>query len=251
MPQFFIGENISEGTEIILKGPEAHHIINVLRLKTGDWIALSDGKGRSYNSRIMDVRRKELTVTIEDERPTIDTSNLPTLAIAITKHDKLELIIQKAVELGTPKIVTFKSERTVPKFSQSATSKKLERWNSIALSAAIQSGLPLKPVVYPPIEFHHLCEQLGSYHSKFIFWEGETENTLDRAFTKDTAKPLIIIGPEGGFAQDEVKMARSQGAISVSLGPQILRVETAAIAAITLCQYKLGNLNKGACGMIA
>lgn len=244
MSQFFIDKKLNVGETVKIENSDAHHIIDVLRLKVGEKIVLSDGSGNSFNARIESIEKKTVMANILNMRKTINTSCLPTLAIGITKHDKMEFIIQKAVELGCAKIIPFTGKRTIPKYTQSVTQRKIVRWNKIAVEAAKQSGLPLKPVVEDLISFEELCKMISKFQPTIIFWEGEEKRSIkDILQIEKIAKPLIIIGPEGGFPIEEVESAKGQGAKTASLGLQILRVETAAISAITLVQYHLGNMD--------
>jgi 16S rRNA (uracil1498-N3)-methyltransferase len=272
MPQFFVDQSFEVGCETKIVGGDAHHIIHVLRLQIGDWLVLSDGKGRSFRAEISSVRPKEVRALIIEEIKRRMAAPPPVLAFAIIKHDRSELIIQKAVELGCTNIIPFSSQRTIPKYQ--TIEKKLKRWQEIAIEAAKQSGLPFMPQIATPVDFNELCDLIPKYEKTILFWEGEDRKDMrsinipllckegsgevDRdlphltsprhktggqAYKGEECRILLIIGPEGGFDTIEVEKAKSQGAITVSLGQQILRVETAAIAALAVVQYELGNLS--------
>lgn len=231
---------------ITIEDDNAHHIIDVLRLRHGDWIVLSDGKGGRFRAEIQKTGKKLVTALIQERLPDIAGSNI-TLAQAVIKHDRIESIIQRAVELGVAKIIPFTSERTIPRFSKEAHAKKAARWNRIALEAAKQSGLSMKPVVRQISPLKNLLENSEKYDQKLLFYEGEANNTLQEYFAGlDTqalknSNTLVLIGPEGGFADDEVELAREHGFAALKLGPLILRVETATTAALALVQYFLGH----------
>lgn len=257
MPQFFIDQALTTGTEVTVTGSDAHHILNVLRLTTGDWIVLSDGRGRSFRAEIFEATSRSVRARILNEIlrsvPLVQTA----LAFAVIKHDRSEWIIQKAVELGCAAIVPFTCRRTIPKYAN--VEAKHARWQNIAIEAAKQSGLQLKPHVGLPTSFGKLCDTVKQYDKTLLFWEGERQNDLKSEISgfesrvtparqgisggSHGSRLLIIIGPEGGFDQTEIDEAKRQGAVTVSLGSQILRVETAAITALAIVQYELGNLS--------
>jgi len=248
MPQFFVDQLFEVGSETDIVGSDAHHILHVLRLKVGDWLVLSDGKGRSFHAEIVSVASKTVRLAITKEIERHAVAPPPTLAFAIIKHDRSEWIIEKAVELGCTKIIPFSCLRTIPKYE--AAEKKLKRWQDIAVEAAKQSGLPFKPCVDAPISFGKLCDTINKYEKTLLFWEDEQHNDLKSEVSNSESRVaghgsrfLIIIGPEGGFDLGEIESAKSHGAVTVSLGQQILRVETAAITALAVVQYELGNLS--------
>lgn len=243
MPQFFVEQlpQLGESTEI--SGEDAKHIAKVLRLNVGERLVLSAGDGRSFWARILSVHPKGVQVKLEEERPFRQPATELTLAQAIIKHDGFEWIVQKAVELGVTQFIPFVSERCVPQWSEGVAQKKLDRWKQIALAAAKQSGCPFLPQVSAPFTFSKLLEQSQSFDDALFLWESERYANLKvHLRTNKPKKRLLIIGPEGGFSQDEAEAAKTAGAKVLSLGPQILRVETAALASITLCQYEQGGL---------
>lgn len=248
MPQFLIDRNIRVGGTVPITGDDAHHIIDVLRLKTGDWIVLADGRGKRFRAGIAELGKKSLSVRIDEELPPLPITNI-TLAQAVIKHDRIETIIQKAVELGVTKIIPFTSERTISKFSKNAV--KIERWNKIAIEAAKQCGMAVKPAVENIISFEELILSVTDFDHKLMFFEGEEKSTLGEYFNNRGTEALghrgtlITIGPEGGFTPEEIKLARKNDFTTLKLGPQILRVETAATTAIALVQSCLGYFDNG------
>lgn len=250
MPQFFVDKKLTEGTEVEIRGSEAHHVLDVLRLHAGDWIVLSDGSGRSFRSTILATKAKALIARIgrEINRPAGRTP--PALAIATIKPDRLEWAVQKSVELGCRHIMTFVSERTARRqLSENSAARKSERLTRIAMAAAKQSGLPMRPELEAVRSFQDLCTRIPGFSPAVLLYEGESRKGLHDIWRKmpveekDSKAPLVIVGPEGGFTAAEVDQALASGALTASLGPQILRVETAAVAAVAICQYELGNMN--------
>jgi len=242
MPHFFIEHQLKIGEIAYILGHDAHHIINVLRLKIGDWLIISDGCGKSFRAVIKKISSKKIEVAVMNEWKTFEKLSSVSLAFAVIKHDRTEYIIQKAVELGCIELIPFFSSRTVPKYKDSINPTKEMRWERIALEAAKQSGLPVKPVVNKSISFKTLCNNFTKYKNVFLFWEGEEKTDLKSICNEIVEPLLIIIGPEGGFSPDEIELAKRHKAMTVSLGKQILRVETAAIAALAIIQYEIGNL---------
>lgn len=242
MPQFFIDKTFRIGDNIEIRGSDARHISQVLRLKTGDWIILSDGDGNSFRAIIEKSSPSNVTARIQDKIARREGKMPPALALALIKADRFEWAIEKAVELGCRRIVPFKSARTVPQYTVGANAGKIERWQKIALAAAKQSGLPFRPVIETPLEFSQLMEHANR---AVLFYEGEEKNDIRSLWNSRYAAEVntLIIGPEGGFTGEEILLARQSGVETASLGTQILRVETAAIAALTIWQYELGNMD--------
>jgi len=243
MPQFFIDQTFSKGSSVAIAGSDAHHIINVLRLKEGDWLIISDGRGKSYRAEIKKLKPKTVEVLVGEEKSLGRERPSVSLAFAVIKHDRTEYIIQKAVELGCADIRPFLSSRTVPTYSKNIGEKKLARWQSIALEAAKQSGLPFRPQIEEPVLFEKLCSRFEKYRKVFLFWEGEERTDLKSVSASIDSPVLIVIGPEGGFSKEEAELARKPGERTGSRGPQILRVETAALVALGIMQYETGNLS--------
>ena len=243
MPQFFIDTELDLGSEVEIRGSDAKHIATVLRLAAGDWLVIADGKGSSYRAEIVAASTHAVTARITGVYALRVNAQPPVLAQAIIKHDRNEWIIQKAVELGVREIVPFHSVRTIPRLGTGVTASKLKRWNRIALEAAKQSGLPFVPQVAEPVSFDGLIARVPSFATSILFWEGERERDLPslkhRLSTRTST--LVIIGPEGGFTVEEVQSAILADVITASLGPQILRVETACLAALAICQYEAGG----------
>lgn len=242
MPQFFTENKIAAGTEVTIRGPEARHISKVLRLKEGDWIVLSDGTGRSFRSVIKNVKYASVQAAIKEEVTRQETNPPPVLALAVIKKDRFEWAVEKAVELGAGRIIPFTCVRTVMHCAKAAVEAKEKRWQKIALAAAQQSGFPQKPVIGKTLEFGELCTVSKKFGTAILFYEGEKDTHIGSILKNREKKPdaLLIIGPEGGFTDDEVRRAKDAGILTASLGTQILRVETAVITALAIWQYEMG-----------
>jgi len=243
MPHYFVERAMHVGDEVVLRGGDARHVLRVLRLARGDWLKLSDGQGKTFRAEIIATATTHLTARITEECASRQGTPPPLLAIAIIKHDRTEAIIQKAVELGIQRIVPFSSARTIPTFAAGIKDAKQVRWQRIAEEAAKQSGLPFQPKVDPPSTFEALMAIASTTELSLLFWESERTQPISQLASalKSAAQKLVIIGPEGGFAPEEIARAQAHGVRTVSLGPQILRVETAAVAALAVIQFLSGN----------
>ena len=250
MPQFFIKKELTEGRTVEIRGSDAHHIKDVLRLTPGDWLVLSDGRGNSFMCTLTDLKTRQVSARVDRRILRPEGTTPPTIAIAMIRSERLEWAVQKCVELGARHIIPFNSARTVRKSSAADGGRRIKRLRKIAEEAAKQSGLPLMPAIDPPKEFEEVCARLPEYDPAILLFEGERKDDLKSVWGKRMSgrrgklpkAPLVIIGPEGGFTPREVEMFKSNGAVTASLGLQILRVETAAVAVMTICQYELGNL---------
>jgi len=243
MPQFFIDREIVPGSEIEIRGRDARHILQSLRLAPGDGLMISDGRGRSYRSMITDCGTATVRARIECEVVRPEGATPPALAIASIRSERLEWAAQKAVELGCRRIIVFNSARTVRRARGGQSSSKVARLGRIAQEAAKQSGAPFTPHVDGPVEFAGLLSELGTFEPKIILHEGRTESDMRGAIGgARRGEGIIIVGPEGGFTEGEVKLATDAGCVSATLGSQILRVETAAVTALAIYQHEIGNL---------
>jgi 16S rRNA (uracil1498-N3)-methyltransferase len=245
MPQFFIDQPFEPGSIVTIRGADARHILKSLRLQVSDWMRLSDGRGRTFRAVITETHGSTVHVRIEEEIVRSKGRLPPALAIALASRERVEWAVQKVVELGCRRILPFASERTALAAADAA--HRHARLASIALEAAKQSGLPFEPCVEAPRSFTDLCSASTSFAPSILLYEGERARSLKEllpplATASSSNEALLIVGPEGGFAEEEVTTLTAANAVSASLGDQILRVETAAIAAFTLLQYELGNL---------
>lgn len=242
MPRFFIDRKSIENNRVIIFGDDAKHISRVLRMKEGEHLTLCDGMGCDYNAKISRFNKNEVTCEIlsQEENSTEPGINI-TLFQALPKSGKMEYIIQKCTELGINKIIPCIMERCVVKLNSEADiKKKTERYQSIALAAAKQSGRGIVPDVLPPISFDAALELLGSYELAFVPYENESSVTLkDVLSPKNSVKSIaFIIGPEGGISDAELEKIKSHDIPTVTLGKRILRTETASTAVLSMINYE-------------
>ena len=245
MHRFFVDNFGDIKDNIIITGTDVNHIKNVLRLKCGEHILVSNGNGMDYECSILDMDSDTVTAKVEDVFK--NAAELPvgiTLFQGMPKQDKLELIIQKSVELGVKEIVPVITKRSVVKIDDKKASKKLERYNSIAESAGKQSGRGIIPEVKDFMTFRQAIEYAKALDMNIIPYEEAEGMEYSREVIKDIKnhKSLgIFIGPEGGFAKEEVEMAMSMGAKCITLGNRILRTETAGLAVLSIIMFEIDN----------
>jgi len=243
MPRFYVDGSMGFSESISITGEDVNHIKNVLRLRVGDEITIGDGQGKDYNCRIREFTADSVVADIEDI--CANAAELPAKLVlfqGMPKSDKLELIIQKAVELGVAEIVPVMTKRTVVKLEPKKETKKLERYNAIAMSAAKQSGRGVIPEVKPFMSFKQALEYAKSLEITMIPYEEAEGISYAREVFKDatTKKSIgIFIGPEGGFAKEEVEAAVAMGAKCITLGNRILRTETAGLCVLSILMFNL------------
>lgn len=249
MARFFINTlavNIEENS-IIITGDDVNHIKNVLRAVPGDKIMISDGHGNEYSSCIESICKDKITAAIMEAFKNRTEPDLEvTLLQGIPKSDKMDTIIQKCVELGIGKIVPVISDRTVVKFANTKDMEaKRARWQRISLEAAKQCNRGIVPVVEMPIRFDKAIGIAKDYALSLIPYENERDTSIRKHLNGFVnGKVCFYIGPEGGFTDNEINKAIEHGVKPVTLGPRILRTETAGIAVLSIIMYELGDMGK-------
>ncbi|SDY30946.1 16S rRNA (uracil(1498)-N(3))-methyltransferase [Tindallia californiensis] len=232
--------------EIKIVGEDVRHIQKSLRLKEGNKITISDGLGSGFVTRITDSGKEEVRVEIIETIKSVENKDKTlTLFQGLAKGSKMELIIQKAVELGVNTIVPIMTEYSVVQLKEQDKHKKKERWQKIAEEAAKQCRRLIMPVVHTPIDFNDAIAEWEEENSKqlhLLAYENETDTSVKKIFSRMNVIECdhigIWIGPEGGFHEREVTQAQSAGVISVGMGPRILRTETAGIAMLSFVLYE-------------
>ena len=234
----FYSESISENDGLVtLRGDEARHISTVLRMRPGDSVLLIDGKGSEYVSEIVSVSDGEAVLKIIENRLSSAEPDIKvTLFQCLPKQGKMEVIIQKCVELGIFEIVPTVSKRCVLKLE--GKDNKLVRWNKVAQEASKQCGRAFVPKVTQPVRLSAI--DLNAYDAVILAYENEDTLTLKDALKRigNVGSAALIIGPEGGFESGEAEELIVKGAVSVSLGKRILRTETAGMAALAQIMYE-------------
>jgi len=240
--RFFIEPSQIENGTARITGDGARQISKVLRLKEGDFICLLDGSGNEHDALITGVTRDAVTARILGTGSCAREPVLRlTLALCLPKGDKVELIVGKGAELGISRYVIVDSERTVARIEPGKLAERLTRWRKIAAEASEQCGRALAPEIEGVVAFGDLVGLIADHDLALIAWEEEGGASLREALRTNLGAKcvLLIVGPEGGLTEAEVEMAKSAGAVSVSLGKRVLRVETAAIAAAAAIMYEM------------
>ncbi len=251
MHRFFVEKSHVRDNIAFITGDDAKHLEKVLRLKVGNTIEVVVGEEQEYLGEIMTLEGKSHQVKLLEPSDTLRESPLKiTLYQGLPKASKMELIIQKAVELGVYRIVPVMNERSVVQLkTEKDQLKKQERWQKIAYEAAKQSKRLIIPRVTLPMEFNEAMVNL-SEEGQVVAYEDEKKTGLkDVPFiNKDQDQKSSLrsiglwVGPEGGFTKEEIKSIKDKKGYSVTLGPRILRTETAGLALITMVQYECGDL---------
>lgn len=247
MQQFFAEPSWIRENKIFMQGSDVNHIRNVLRMKSGEDVRVNDGRGKTYLCCISSY--EEQTAVLDILKGLDSDTELPSRIIlfqGLPKGDKMEWIVQKAVELGAYSIVPFAAKRSVVKLDEKKAAKKQARWQLIAKGAAEQSGRGIIPEVSTVRTFAEALGMAGDLDVVLIPYELEEG-------MKETARVLeniecgqsvgIFIGPEGGFEEEEVERAKAAGAHAVTLGKRILRTETAGLTALSILMYHLESRN--------
>lgn len=236
----FFAENVSDNN-ITLNNDDFKHIKNVLRHKIGDEILVCDGLGFDYVCEIKSLD-DEVLLEILEKSPCLAEPKLNiTLFQGLPKFDKMELIIQKCVELGVCDIVPVYCNRSIVKFNDDKKiGSKIDRWQKISLSAAKQSNRGIIPKIHKPVKFNEAVNMKSDFDSVFIAYENEKDFTLKKYFNSFEGTNLgIFIGPEGGFSNEEIEFAIENDVKTVSLGERILRTETAGFFTIGVAIYEM------------
>ena len=241
MPRFFV-ESV-ENDFIEINGDDARHIALSLRMKKGESLVLCDGKGREAEAVIREAFPESVVLDITERRDSIaEPKTEVVLYQALPKFDKLEYIIQKSVELGVSKIVPVLSSRCISRPDEKTMKKKLERLRKIADEAAKQSGRGKLPEVGELLSFKNAVAEMVKAETPIFFFE-HAEYPLHEIMEKRRGgKIAMMVGSEGGFSEEEAAFAAEKGALIASLGPRILRCETAPVAALSAIMYAAGEM---------
>lgn len=247
MYQFFVEDWQVADSSVTIEGSDVNHIRNVLRMKAGEKVRISTSSGKNYFCRLSEIGEAMVQADILEELS--EGTELPNkiyLFQGLPKGDKMELIIQKAVELGAYEIIPVSMKNCVVKLDAKKAENKVRRWQEIAKSAAKQSKRSLIPEIRTPLTYRQAVEAAKELDVVFIPYENER----GMAATREAVEQLkagqsigIFIGPEGGFAPEEIELAKKEGMQLISLGKRILRTETAGLAALAVLAYHLETLD--------
>lgn len=240
LTRLYIADEIADGTSpvITLNPDDSRYLVKVMRYSEGDCVELFNGDGKNYTASIISAGKSTLVQIQSAVTSTTESPVSITLVQALAKGTKLDLVIQKATELGVSRISPVTSERTVLQIDPKRAEKKTEHWNKIARSACGQCNRSVVPIIDPVIKL----EQWLQDHSKdpsVLIHPTATGTFKD---IDSTSALNILVGPEGGFSESELKLAADAGVTSVRCGPRILRTETAGFAAISIVQSLFGDM---------
>ncbi|AKG35760.1 RsmE family RNA methyltransferase [Paenibacillus durus] len=253
MQRYFVSpENFGEGT-VLIGGEDARHIARVMRGKAGDKVIVSDGVSREALAEIASIAEGVVTVSIIENLPMTQEPRVKiTVAQSLPKGDKMEIVIQKCTEIGAAAFLPFLSGRTIVQYDERKESKRLERWRKIAKEAAEQAHRNIVPEIAAPLTWKQLLNSVYRYDAVYFCYEKEEGLQLRSAVAPWAAQlgeaaevsALVIVGPEGGFSENECREAEEAGAVSVGLGKRILRCETAGMVAAACILYETGEMGE-------
>ena len=242
MSRFYIKPEDIRGDDIYIGGDEAHHILDVMRLKRGDRVIAFDGLGNEYNGLISEAKRKSLVISIQSRREQPALKAKITLAQAIPRSEKMDYIVQKCTELGVSSIIPMVTERTVVKLDKSREARRRARWIKIATGAAKQCGRSDVPEIKKVLGFKDIFRSVENYALKIMpSLTGERKCLTDLVSNRKCENIIVFIGPEGGFSPKEIELAVDCKVNPVSLGPYILKSDTAAVATLAILNCVLNN----------
>ena len=247
MYQFFVEPSQIQGTKVVITGSDVNHIKNVLRMQPGEEIAVSNGEdGKEYRCGLEELREDEIICTLRFVKE--DGVELPSkiyLFQGLPKADKMELIVQKAVELGVYEIIPVATKRAVVKLDEKKAKSKIARWQTISEAAAKQSKRRIVPEIHSVMSFKEAVNYAKEMQVKLIPYElaegmGKTREVISNL--KQGENIAIFIGPEGGFEESEIQIALDNGIEPITLGKRILRTETAGFTVLSWIMYQLEGM---------
>ena len=241
MHRFYHSNPLDLNQIIILDEFSSHHALRVMRVKVDDFLVLFNGDGFEYRGRVSDINKKTINVEILSKEKNNSESPINiNLFQSISSNEKMDMVIQKATELGVSSIQPIFTSRSTIKLSLDRTKKRLIHWKQVSISACEQSGRSKIPTIKSPIEFDQISEGIKTNSLNLLLHPHNLEESCNLP-NKYSGDINIFIGPEGGFSQDEVLLLKKQNCINIQLGPRILRTETAPLAIIAILQYKYGD----------
>lgn len=240
IPRIYTDSDLAAGHTCQLDDNAAQHVGRVLRMQPGQELLLFNGDGHDYQATIVEAGKKQVTVEVTDNTPNTSESPLHiTLGQTLSKGDRMDYAVQKAVEMGVTRIVPLTTERCDVKLKGDREDKRLRHWQQVAISAAEQCGRARVPEILPVMTPEQWFAEAETCDLKLVLHH-RTEQSLD-SLARPTSVALMI-GPEGGLTADEIASAEQAGFLPVALGPRVLRTETAPVAAMALCQWLWGDV---------
>lgn len=238
-PRVFTDQGLADGARIALEAGPSHHLLRVLRLKTGAELHVFNGRGGCHTARLAGSEGARALVEVGAiDRDDRESPLAVTLAIGISRGERMDWIVQKSVELGVTAIQPLTTRRTEVRLKGERSARKLTHWRQIAIAACEQSGRNRIPEIHAPQPFQALLDSPAEL--RLVLAPGAAQSLAGLA---DAPQSLsLLIGPEGGLAAEEIAAAEAAGFLAVGLGPRVLRTETAPLAALAICQARWGDL---------
>jgi 16S rRNA (uracil1498-N3)-methyltransferase len=241
LTRVFVPGPLAGRASVELAGTAANHVVRVLRLRAGDAVTLFDGRGGEYAAKIDQVRRDIVLVQLVEHRAVERESPLAiTLAQGISRGERMDLVLQKATELGVRRIVPVCTERSVVRLDEAQGARKLQHWRAVVAAACEQCGRNRLPELDAPTALHALLAEPPGEGLRILLSPRGDLRLAD--LTEVGSGVTVLIGPEGGLTEDEGRLAVQRGYRAMRFGPRILRTETAALAAVTALQQRFGDL---------
>ena len=246
--RLYVEAPLQEGDRYV-RGDDHHYLFRVLRLTTGDLLTLFDGQGREADASIGEISDAQASLSVEKVRSCLSPSSRLkiTVFLSLLKGERMEWCIEKLTEMGVYRIVPIVTARTIVKLDGPRKTRRLERFSAVARSAARQCGCPVLPIIEPVHPFSSGLGLAKESQARYIAWEQQSAPTIHWPLPPTIpAQAALLIGPEGGFTEEEVELAQQANFVPVGLGPCTLRAETAAIVAVsmlTFASHRLVNEN--------
>ena len=241
MPRFYCPQPLAAGAIVDLPEAVAHHLF-VVRMQPGDALTLFDGRGGQYRATLQDSGKKRASARVEEHQAVdVELPYAITLAQGLPEGSKMDWIIEKAVELGVAGIQPLAAQRSVVRLSAERAEKRHAHWQGVIVAASEQCGRNRLAQLAPPIDFERFAAAQDA-QPRILFSPRATQSLADWARTAGPQAVTLMVGPEGGFNEQEEQTAVRAGTLALSLGPRVLRTETAGLAAIAAVQARLGDL---------
>lgn len=256
MQRYFVPSEQFSESSVRIAGDDAYHLAKVMRARPGEGVIVSDGRGRVVRAELERIGVDEVSARIvESIRSMQEPKVQVTIAQGLPKADKMEYVIQKCTEIGAVRFVPFHSARTIVQYDAKKTAKRIERWAKIAKEAAEQAHRDRVPDVSTPCSWAKLMGLIADYDAAFFCYERASTVPFREALQAiwsgwdwhddSRSRVLLIVGPEGGFTEEEAAEAEQSGAAPVGLGARILRTETAAMVGLSCILYETGEMGGG------
>jgi 16S rRNA (uracil1498-N3)-methyltransferase len=246
MRRFFFDPIRIENSVYRMATDDARHLVHVLRLSAGDAVSLFDGSGMEYEGRILCISEGSVDLVVGPGIP-CETESPVYMAVAqgFLKEKKMDGLVRMLTELGVSRWIPFVATRSVSRPDQKRMSVRRERWGKIARESLKQCRRATVPVITPAHSFSHVLATARDFDLKIMFWEDEQKSLEEQVAVLHGPKRIfVLLGPEGGFSGEEVRLAKAAGFVCAGLGPRILRAETATLAACVVVQYVFGDMGQ-------